>query len=74
MQLTKDGEPLGLAFKRMSAGRFAFVLAALIAATVFVASGVASASTAAGTLAAAIGGTVFAVSTLLAVWSHFRFG
>ena len=72
MQLTKDGEPVGLMFKRMPAERFAFVLAALIAATVFVAWGVATASTAAGRVAAAIGGTVCAVTTLLAVWSRFR--
>ena len=72
MQLTKDGEPVGLVFKRMSSGRFAFVLAALIAATVFVAWGVASASTAAGRVAAAIGGTVCAATTLLAVWSRLR--
>jgi hypothetical protein len=72
VQFTKDGEPVGLVFKRMSAGRFAFILAALIAATVFVAWGVASASTATGRIAAAIGGSVCAVSALLAVWSRFR--
>ena len=72
MQLTKDGEPVGILFKRMEARNFAFVLAALTAATVFVAWGVASASTAAGRVAAAIGATVCAASTLLAVWSRFR--
>lgn len=72
VQLTKDGEPVGLWFKRLPAGRFAFVLAALIAATVFVAWGAASTSTAAGRVGSAIGGTVCAATTLLAVCSRFR--